>query len=66
MAERVRDRVPMPGGEQALRWILETGRTINAKADSFNVRSAGACEKLRAMWLELESSDGSGLSSANE
>lgn len=36
IADRIRDRVPMPGSEQALRQILETGRAGNLNYDQMS------------------------------
>lgn len=50
IADRIRDRVPMPGSEKALRQILETGRAGNLDYDQISSEFAQVLRRQAPYW----------------
>jgi len=50
ISDRIRDRVPMPGSEQALRQILETGRAGNFNYDQMSPEFARIVRRQGSYW----------------
>jgi DNA-binding transcriptional MerR regulator len=54
ISDRIRDRVPMPGSEQALRQILETGRAGNLNYDQMSPEFARIMRTQGPYWQIVE------------